>query len=86
VFLRPVVLRDADQADLLSVDRYELMRGSQIEAQPKPSIVTPINSGPLVPPGTGTPLPPPPAPGAAASAPAGTASAPLRAVPAPLGR
>jgi general secretion pathway protein D len=86
VFLRPVVLRDADQTDLLSTDRYELMRGSQIEAQPKPSIVTPINSGPLVPPGTGTPLPPVPAasaPGAAASAPA---PAPLRAVPAPLGR
>jgi general secretion pathway protein D len=93
VFLRPVVLRDADQTDLLSVDRYELMRGSQIEAQPKPSAVVPINSGPLVPPATGTPLPPATAPlpaasapGAAASAPAAAAPAPIRAVPAPLGR
>lgn len=79
VFLRPVVLRDADQTETLSMDRYELMRGEQIQAQPAPSIVTPINSGPLVPPAAGTPQP-------AAPAPAAGASAPVRAVPAPLGR
>jgi general secretion pathway protein D len=50
VFLRPVVLRDGDQTNLLSLDRYELMRGQQTDAQPTPSIITPINQGPLVPP------------------------------------
>ena len=72
VFLRPVVLRDADQTDQLSMDRYELMRGQTIEAQPPHSIVTPINSGPVIPPAAG------------ASQPA--ASEPARSAPAPLGR
>jgi general secretion pathway protein D len=50
VFLRPVVIRDAAQNELLSLDRYELMRGKQIEAQPTPSIVTPVNNSVIMPP------------------------------------
>ena len=61
VFLRPVVLRDSDSADRLSLDRYELMRGQQIEAQPAPSITTPINNSIVMPPKLGTPQPATPA-------------------------
>jgi general secretion pathway protein D len=50
VFLRPVVVRDAAQSDALSLDRYELMRGKQQQTQPLPSVVTPVNGGPLMPP------------------------------------
>jgi general secretion pathway protein D len=73
IFLRPVVLRDADETDSLSLDRYELMRGDQIGAQPTPSIVTPVNKSVVMPPMQGAPLPQSPASG-------------MRAVPAPLGR
>jgi len=84
VFLRPVVLRDGEKTDRLSLDRYELMRGMQVESQPTPSIITPINQGPLVPPGLGVPQPgaqPAPAPGEPPRAPAA-----VPAVPTPLGR
>ncbi len=50
VFLRPVVVRDAAQSDALSLDRYDLMRGMQETAQPKPSSVTPVNAAPVMPP------------------------------------
>lgn len=83
IFLRPVVLRDADQTDLLSLDRYEQMRSQQIGAQPTPSIVTPVNSSVVMPPAVGAPQPgpsPAPAPGEPPHAPATTP-----AVPAPLG-
>jgi general secretion pathway protein D len=72
VFLRPVVIRDAAQSELLSLDRYELMRGKQVEAQPAPSIVTPVNGSALMPPLQASP-PQLPASG-------------VPAVPAPLGR
>jgi general secretion pathway protein D len=78
VFLRPVVLRDASDTDMLSLDRYELMRGKQVEAQPPSSIVTPVNEGPVMPPAIGVPQP-----GAPVPATPGTG---VRAVPAPLGR
>jgi general secretion pathway protein D len=61
VFLRPIVLRDAESANRLSNDRYDQMRGEQKLAQPQPSVVTPINQGPLVPPlGRTPPKPIPP--------------------------
>ena len=50
VFLRPVVVRDATQGDALSLDRYDLMRLQQDSAQPAPSRVVPVNSGPMLPP------------------------------------
>jgi len=82
VFLRPVVLRDSDQADLLSLDRYELMRGKQVGAQPANSIVTPINEGPVMPPALGAPQPRTPADPVV---PPATAPG-VPAVPSPLGR
>lgn len=50
VFLRPVVVRDAQATDQLSLDRYDLMRAGLQTAQPKPSSLVPINEAPLLPP------------------------------------
>lgn len=61
VFLRPIVMRDADSSNRFSVDRYEQMRGQQERAQPPQSFVLPINEAPV--------LPPRPAASAASSAP-----------------
>jgi general secretion pathway protein D len=49
VFLRPVVLRDADAANRLSTDRYEQIRGQQQTTQPSQSLVLPINEAPVLP-------------------------------------
>ena len=57
VFLRPVVLRDAQAANSLTLDRYEAIRAEQQAAQPEPSRVMTVNAGPLL------PAPPPRAPG-----------------------
>ncbi len=66
VFLRPVVVRDSQQSDELSIDRYDLMRLKQQAAQPPASTVVPVNSGPVLPvlrnapvPSTPPLLPPP---------------------------
>ena len=50
VFLRPVVLRDARETGNLALDRYELMRAIQKDAQPTPSSVVPVNEAPVMPP------------------------------------
>lgn len=50
VFLRPVVVRDAQQSDALSFDRYDMMRTRQQAAQPEPSQVVPVNEAPVLPP------------------------------------
>ncbi|KPF50256.1 type II secretion system protein GspD [beta proteobacterium AAP121] len=49
VFLRPIVMRDAESANRFSADRYEQMRGQQQNAQPAPSVVMPINESPVLP-------------------------------------
>jgi general secretion pathway protein D len=43
VFLRPIVMRDAEAANRFSTDRYEQIRGRQQASQPPPSVVLPIN-------------------------------------------
>ncbi len=50
VFLRPVVMRDAESAAKLSLDRYDIIRARQKEAQPTSSMLLPINESPVVPP------------------------------------
>ena len=50
VFLRPVVVRDAQATDRLSMDRYELMRAGIKETQPVASQLVPINATPMLPP------------------------------------
>ena len=49
VFLRPVVMRDAESSARLSNDRYEQIRGEQQSAQPPQSFVIPINQSPVLP-------------------------------------
>jgi general secretion pathway protein D len=49
VFLRPIVMRDAEAAGRLSIDRYDAIRGRQERAQPAPSILLPINDAPQMP-------------------------------------
>jgi len=49
VFLRPVVIRDAQAANALTLDRYEAIRAQQQAAQPAPSAVMPINEAPILP-------------------------------------
>jgi general secretion pathway protein D len=49
VFLRPVVVRDANATDGLSMGRYEQMRGAQVEAQPAPSAGLPNVGAPVLP-------------------------------------
>jgi general secretion pathway protein D len=49
VFLRPIVMRDAESANRFSQDRYDQMRGQQQAAQPSPSLVMPINEAPVMP-------------------------------------
>ena len=55
VFLRPVVLRDAQAVNSVTLDRYEAIRAEQQAAQPEPNRLMPINDGPMLP-----ALPPPP--------------------------
>ena len=65
VFLRPIVMRDADSSNRFSVDRYDQIRGQQQGAQPPSSVVLPINEAPVLPPmgapGQAQPLAPVPA-------------------------
>ncbi|WP_247653094.1 type II secretion system secretin GspD [Ideonella aquatica] len=54
IFLRPVVVRDQTSSDRIALDRYEVIRATQRNNQPEPSILTPINEAPVLPelPGT----------------------------------
>ncbi len=79
VFLRPVVVRDSGQSDALSLDRYDMMRGKQEQAQPGSSVVVPVNTAPVLPPVQRIELQPAPA----------TITSPVptqRVVPTPLGQ
>jgi general secretion pathway protein D len=49
VFLRPIVMRDAETSNRFSSDRYDQMRTQQQTTQPSPSLVMPINEAPLLP-------------------------------------
>lgn len=49
VFLRPVIVRDAQASSNLSIDRYDMMRGLQGQSQPVPSQTMPINDAPQMP-------------------------------------
>ncbi len=49
VFLRPMVVRDANGTDALSLDRYDLMRATQELSQPAPSSAVPVNDAAVLP-------------------------------------
>ena len=55
VFLRPVVMRNQQSADQLTLDRYETSRALQQVNQPKPSAILPDTGTPLLPAGPATP-------------------------------
>jgi general secretion pathway protein D len=83
VFLRPVVMRDTDTANRISLERYDLIRAQQKDAQPQPSSVLQINESPVLPPAPhvekkpDTPLAvPPSSPGSETSRPPPTTPAP----------
>jgi len=67
VFLRPVVMRTAEQANALSLERYDLIRSQQKDGQPVQRALLPINESAILPPvrGPGAPADAPPAPGSA---------------------
>lgn len=50
VFLRPVVVRDSATSDALAMDRYDLIRGLQQNAQPEPNVMLRgVQEAPLLP-------------------------------------
>ena len=49
VFLRPIVMRDAESANRFSLDRYEQVRQQQQASQPPQSLLIPINQSPVLP-------------------------------------
>ncbi len=49
IFLRPVVMRDANASETLSMDRYDLIRNQQLGQQPASSVMMPINEAPALP-------------------------------------
>ena len=50
VFLRPVVMRDQDTSNKISLDRYDYIRAQQQAAQPEQSKILGINESPVLPP------------------------------------
>lgn len=48
VFLRPVVMRDQDAANALTMDRYDYMRQLQVRSTPRDSAVLGINEVPVM--------------------------------------
>ena len=77
VFLRPTILRNAESANQLSLDRYDLIRATQKDAQPTSNPLIPLRDAPVLPPQR-TPTPPAPVqvPGGPVVTPAEPASAP----------
>jgi len=49
VFLRPVVMRNADSANQLTLDRYESIRSVQQASQPQKSMILPDTGAPVLP-------------------------------------
>lgn len=60
VFLRPVIVRDSNDTDALSIDRYNLMRVKQQNLQPIPSLLMPGVDGAPIMPEIAKPVPPNP--------------------------
>ena len=49
VFLRPVVMRDQNASNKISLDRYDYIRAQQLENQPPQSTILRINESPVLP-------------------------------------
>lgn len=57
VFLRPVIVRDSEQSDAISFDKYDLMRAKEQTVQPLPSTLLRAVEGAPVSPELAKPLP-----------------------------
>lgn len=77
VFLRPIVMRDAEAANRFSADRYDQIRGQQQTTQPPPSVLMPINESPVLPPRPAASEPLAPLPARAPSTDVSPAPAPV---------
>ncbi|WP_428420149.1 type II secretion system secretin GspD [Methylibium sp.] len=65
VFLRPQVMRSAENSNALSLDRYDLIRAQQKDTQPEPRVLLPTFEAPVLPPlrpPPGEPMQPAPTP------------------------
>jgi general secretion pathway protein D len=49
IFLRPMVMRDAETTNKLSLDRYDLIRAQQANEQPSQSVLMPLSGSPVLP-------------------------------------
>jgi general secretion pathway protein D len=49
VFLKPTVMRTAEDSNNISLDRYDRIRTQQQNAQPTPNLLLPINESPVLP-------------------------------------
>ncbi|MGY0196356.1 type II secretion system secretin GspD [Leptothrix sp. BB-4] len=49
VFLRPVVMRTQEDANALTLDRYDAIRAQQQNGQPKPSVIGDVNDSVVIP-------------------------------------
>ncbi|MES2959963.1 MAG: type II secretion system secretin GspD [Pseudomonadota bacterium] len=73
VFLRPVVMRTAEDANKISLDRYDMIRAQQQSGQAAPNVFLPVGQSTVLRP---NPMSPPASASAPASAPAATLDAP----------
>ncbi len=48
VFLRPVVMRNQEAANDMTLDRYDFIRQRQVDLAPQRSVVLPINEAPVI--------------------------------------
>ena len=79
VFLRPVVMRSQQDANALTLDRYDAIRAQQMNEQPKPSTVLGINESPVLPERKPVAAPPAAVPSSRAAPAQQAAPAPVRA-------
>ena len=49
VFLRPVVMRTQEDANALTLDRYDAIRAQQVNGQPRPSAIGRVNESVVIP-------------------------------------
>ncbi|AMP01917.1 type II secretion system protein D [Collimonas arenae] len=83
IFLRPTIIRDKEQSNLVSVDRYDYMRKQQISVQPGKSILTDFGPAVMAKPEDGGPFLDLRKQGAAADASTPDQAAPVLVMPKP---
>ncbi|MCW7539889.1 type II secretion system secretin GspD [Aquabacterium sp. A7-Y] len=49
IFLRPIVMRDQDALNRMSMDRYDIIRAQQKDNQPEHRVLIPVNEAPVLP-------------------------------------